>query len=262
MFTLEILICTIDHGIANAAQVPLSPIKGVSYLISWQHSNDEVIPLPSSLQERDDVKVVHINGRGLSRNRNNALQNATGDILLISDDDTRYRPEYFERIKETFIKHPEADIITFQALDYDRNAIRPYPSSPYSYDNRPYGSYVCSVEIACRRNSNLPLFDERFGLGSDYLASGEEEVFINESWKKGLCILYEPQVIVETDNNTTGTRLLTSPAVQRSKGAVLCYIHGVFGATLHCIMETLRLPLTAPHWKIFRQMWNGIKYIK
>ncbi len=262
MLSLEILICTIDNGIADAAQVPLQPIDGVRYLVSWQHSNDKSIPLPESLQGREDIKVVHLNGRGLSRNRNNAIKNATGDILLISDDDTRYRPEYFERIKSAFATHTEADIITFQAQDYDRNAIRPYPTSAHSYDKRPYGSYVCSVEIAFRRKSNLPLFDERFGLGSEYLASGEEEVFVYDAWKRGLCILYEPQVIVETDNNTTGSLILTSPAVQRSKGAVLCYLHGAFGATLRCILETMRLPVTVSHWQIFKQMWNGIRYIK
>lgn len=58
MLSLEILICTIDDGIVRAASVPCAPLKGVSYLISWQQSQPNQPQVPASLLERDDIRIV------------------------------------------------------------------------------------------------------------------------------------------------------------------------------------------------------------
>ncbi len=38
--TLEILICTLDEGIAQIAPMLLPQREGIGYLVSWQHSDD------------------------------------------------------------------------------------------------------------------------------------------------------------------------------------------------------------------------------
>ena len=87
--TLQLLICTIDGGIQQVAQLVLPPAPDISYVVSWQHSSpDDERTLPVALV-RDDIQVYHLEGRGLSRNRNNCLRHATGDICLICDDDCR-----------------------------------------------------------------------------------------------------------------------------------------------------------------------------
>ena len=262
MLSLEILICTIDDGIVRAASVPCAPQEGVSYLISWQQSQPNQPQVPASLLERDDIRIVNLKGRGLSRNRNYALAHARGDILLISDDDTSYEPEYFSRIVKAFEERPEADIITFQMANPEGEITMPYQPKPYTYARRPRGSYICSCEIACRRQAALPQFDERFGLGPDYLASGEEDVFIHQAHLNGLQILYIPQVIVRTNTATTGTRFLTWDAVQRSKGAVLCFIHGYHSAWLRCLKIVLGLPGGTKRRAIFKEMLKGARYVR
>lgn len=261
MLSLEILICTIDDGIVRAASVPCAPQEGVSYLISWQQSQPNQPQVPASLLERDDIRIVNLKGSGLSRNRNYALAHARGDILLISDDDTSYEPEYFSRIVKAFEERPEADIITFQMANPEGEITMPYQPKPYTYARRPRGSYICSCEIACRRQAALPQFDERFGLGSDYLASGEEEVFIHQAHLNGLQILYIPQVIVHK-TATTGARFLTWDAVQRSKGAVLCFIHGYHSAWLRCLKVVLGLPRGTKRRAIFKEMLKGARYVR
>lgn len=259
MLTLELLICTIDEGITKIPSLLLPPERGVGYLVSWQQSGNVAHLLPAELAERADVRVVCLQGKGLSANRNNALHHATGDILLLSDDDTRYRLDYFKRIVAAFEDNPAADIITFRAINEDQTLIRPYPEHTYTYDKRPYGSYVCSCEIALRHNRALPAFDERFGLGSSYLACGEEEVFIHDAFKQGLQILYLPKIVVQTDSHTTGTLFPTSAAVQRSKGAVLYVMHGFGGALLRCLKFALTLR-SYNRLRIFINLYRGIKY--
>lgn len=289
---LELLICTIDDGIRAAAHVLLPQQAGVCYLVSWQQTSEgeQAVPeaeqaVPEALKGRDDVRVFTMKGRGLSANRNNALQHARGDILLFADDDCRYRPEYFERVREAFAAHPEADIITFQGMTPDGLPMHHYSPTPYLYAERPRGSFVSSWEIACRRephgfiskekfsnskgdSSNskknspaLPLFDERFGLGSEIFGCGEEEVFIHEAHCAGLTVLYLPEVVVQTDAATTGRRFLTDAAVQRAKGAVLRLMHGPVSARLRCLKAALLLPRGVHRWRILREMWRGARLV-
>ena len=78
----------------------------------------------------------------------------------------------------------------------------------------------------------------------------------------GLQILYIPQVIVRTNTATTGTRFLTWDAVQRSKGAVLCFIHGYHSAWLRCLKIVLGLPRDTKRRAIFKEMLKGARYVR
>lgn len=261
--TLEVLICTINERIQKVPDVLLAPIANVKYLISWQQTGTVKVTLPEALEGRDDVRVVTLEGRGLSANRNHALKHATGDILLLSDDDCRYTPEYFERVLHNFVKYPLADFICFRCVDRKGNFIKRYATRPFTYAKRPRGAYFSSIEIAFRRKTSLPFFDERFGLGSRFLACGEEEIFLFSAWKKGLKIIFVPETIVETDANTTGARFLTYGAVRRSKGAVLCYMYGPLSARLRSIKYIMYLDADIDSKKLFfHDMMMGIRYIK
>ena len=180
------------------------------------------------------------NGKGLARSRNIALEHATADLLVITDDDNRYDTAAIELIRNAFEKHPMAGLIQFQALSMEGKPLRNYPAFPYAYETRPRGTYFCSVELVMRRKANLPRFDERFGLGAE-LGCGEEEVFVHEAVKRGVKMIYVPQPLVRTDGATTGGRFLTDAKVQKAKGAVLCILHGKFGAWLRLCSQVMQL---------------------
>lgn len=259
---VEILVSTLDSGIRCVPEVLLPPRPDVRYLVSWQHDReDAATPLPAQLV-RPDVRIEHLQGRGLSRNRNNAIAHATGDILVLADDDMSLQPEFIDNIQRTYAAHPEADIITFQALNEYDELMRDYAPHPFTYSKRPRGTFFCSWEISFRRTASLPRFDERFGLGADYLACGEEDIFMDEAYRRGLNIRYEPLPIAKTDSHTTGTLFTTSPAVQRSKGAVLCHVHGPVLGFLHALFEVMILPVGSPRWHILLQIVRGMRYYK
>lgn len=240
MLTIQFLISTLGERIAQAAKVLLPPMEGVSYVVVWQRNGIGSDALPAELKEREDVSIVEDNGKGLARSRNIALENATADLLVITDDDNRYDTAAIELIRNAFEKHPTAGLIQFQALTMEGKPLRNYPAFPYTYETRPRGTYFCSVELVMRRKANLPRFDERFGLGAE-LGCGEEEVFVHEAVKRGVKMIYVPQPLVRTDGATTGGRFLTDAAVQRAKGAVLCILHGKFGAWLRLCSQVMQL---------------------
>lgn len=246
--TLELLICTIDEGIHRLEGLLLPPRADVRYLVSWQYTG--TCPLvPDWLHSREDVRVEMLPGRGLSRNRNHALAHATGDILKICDDDEQWTEAYFDNILTTYRRHPEYDLVHFQAIGPPKK----YPPE-----------FVTSFEMTLRRTSLGALrFDERFGLGSEFLCAGEEDVFMHDARQAGLCIHYEPKPICQTRPQTTGDNW-RSPLVQRSKGAAYCYVRGWGYACYKAVRESLGWTMRAGTNPI-TMLWNwfwGINYIR
>ena len=228
--TLDILICTVSDRLQAVPGILLPEREGVSYKVSIQHTCPvSLINIPAPLAYRQDVTLGYVEGLGLSRNRNNALNMATADICLIADDDNRYTPEYIDTILDSWKGNPDADILTFQAQDYSGRPLHPYPAP-----------YVCSVEISFRRSSVLEKglsFDERFGLGSPLLCAGEEEVFMADARRAGLNVRYIPQVIVQTEGATTGIGLVGNRKLQITKGATFRYVYGTWSAIWRSFKE-------------------------
>ena len=108
----------------------------------------------------------------------------------------------------------------------------------------------------------------RYGLGSERLACGEEEVFIHQAFTCGAHITFIPHTIVSIPSSTTGDLFLQSVAVRRSKGAVLTLIHGTLGAFLRCLNFARLVHRQHPEctWRkcynYLRDMLDGIRYIR
>lgn len=260
--TLEILICCLNDDVKKVPALLLPPRGDVRYLVSLQYTDPSVLEsLAVPALHRPDVTVVKMEGKGLAKNRNNALRFATGDVLLLADSDVRYEPTYFDRILSHFAADSTLDIACFQALATDGRPLRAYSSRSFEYNRQPRGTSFSSVEIAMARRSDMPRFDERFGLGSDFLSCGEEEVFLYDAYRKGLHIRYFPEVVVQTPRATTGSRFGVDKAVQRSKGAVLCMLHGARGAFARCLKFALTAPRLPHRLSAMREMARGIFYV-
>ncbi len=235
--TLDILICTIDEGILRVPEVLMSPRGDVRYVVSMQWTNpragrkDEEVEeslleqVPAVLKEREDVALTFLEGKGLSRNRNHALEKVTGDVVLIADDDCRYTKELIGNIFAAYNGHPEADVIHFQALDTEGKPLHPYPVP-----------YVSSVEMTFRREV-ATRFDERFGLGSEFFCAGEEDVWMKDAQEAGYHILYVDKPIVMTPKETTGKNFLKNKQMQVTKGAVFKHVYGTGGAAWRTLKE-------------------------
>ncbi len=246
--TLELLICTMNEGVGRLEASLLPQRNDVRYLVSWQYTGEEP-SVPSFLREREDVRVITLQGAGLCRNRNFALQHAQGDILKICDDDEQWTERYFDSILDTYRQHPEYDIVHFQIEGVDKT----YPNPS-----------VSSCELTMRRASVGQLrFDERFGLGSPYLLAGEEEVFLCDARRQGLHIHYEPQVVSYTPGPTTGSKI-EDPRLQRSKGAAFYYTRGLSYALCKSARESLgwMARRRMNPFTLFRNMLWGINYIR
>ncbi|MFI3240035.1 MAG: glycosyltransferase family 2 protein [Bacteroidales bacterium] len=263
MAKLQVLICTIDNGIDKIAKLIPSPSDNISYLISWQQSNPTCnITTPSELL-REDINIITLNQLGLSRNRNNALKHATGDICLIADDDIKLYPLGLEQIITTFNQHPDLDLAAFRF--HSDSFPKIYPEQSFDLANEPKFYYTSSIEIAFRRNRILEKgvgFNELFGIGAPVLNSGEEGIFIVDALRSNLTCLFFPITIAEHNQATTGIGEPT-PQILMSKGAYIYYRY-----TSHYHIRILRVALgIALRQKInlcyiLKYLLNGANYMK
>ena len=149
----------------------------------------------------NDILWIDSDDIGLSKSRNEALENATGEYLVITDDDLEYIDGYDEIICNAFEKKMNADIIAFQVEGIER-VFKKYGkrAKKLSYLS---SLHVSSVEIVIRKSSikkSSVRFAEEFGAGAKY-RMGEENIFLFDCLKAGMNIYYEPQVIAKLHMN-------------------------------------------------------------
>ena len=260
--TLEILISTLDEGINNVPAMLLTQQKNIGYLVSWQHSKGKDIALPHELM-RSDVKVCNLDGRGLSRNRNNSIKNATADLCLIADDDCTYTHEQLQQVVDTFEKNPDVDIATFRFSGEGSN--KWYPSTPQNLKTFPKGYYVSSIEIAFRSLSvqGKLWFNENFGLGAEPFHCGEENIFLRSALAQGLSCKFFPITVVKEKDSSICIKRDNDPGTLRSYGAEL-HLFQPRTKYLRMILKAYRLwhNRNVPFFHALRHMNNGINYIK
>lgn len=132
--TIDILICSIDKGIVRTGDLLLPQRPDVRYIISYQYTDERYLDLiPTVVEERDDVSLYKWRGRGLSANRNLAVEKATGDILMFADDDTHIIPESLDKIIRIFERDPQLDVAFFSASTYTGKPLKQYPEKKASF---------------------------------------------------------------------------------------------------------------------------------
>ena len=245
MLTLEVMIATCGaDGARKVAAMNLPELSRVCYLVSWQNSSEGEIP--QSLSQRQDVRIIRLDGLGLSRNRNNCLDNACGDILLIADDDLLFYPEGLQAILTVFETTPELEYGSFR---FDSEANKPYPSVATSLATLPKDFYQVSFEIALRRDSRAGKlrFNESFGLGAEKFTAGEEEFFLKKAQINRLNCRFFPITVGRHPGLSTGVKRRLADGTIRARG--------VFTVIEYPLTAFLRIPLAA--WRIGRARQAG-----
>lgn len=260
---ITLLISTKGERISRIPAMLLPHRDWIDYVVSWQRESvNKKILIPSSLQEREDVKLIYCSSEGLSANRNRALEFSKNKIVLICDDDCLYTERGLQNVIKAFQENPGTDILLFQSTDLNGNSLKQYPKKSFDYKSRPTKYYASSVEIALINGDKIPRFDKRFGLGAEFLSCGEEEVFLFDSLKRGCNIRYIPTPIVRTVSETTGNKFATEVTVRRSKGAVYCLLYGKKKAIVEIIkFAILHCPKGIRKLEALRDMYNGVIYI-
>lgn len=199
---LEILISTMNKTSLDFLKpmFPSSNFTDFTILIINQTEEKNVL-----LSNYQNIRVINSFEKGLSKSRNLAIENASKKIVLISDDDVVYSPNFDKTITEAFNESTDIPIITF-------NHQRIGEEKPHNLSQKIFNhtlksiERVCSIEIAFQvekiKNNSL-YFDENFGLGS-YFETAEEFLFLRNAFLKQMKLIYNPSIIVSHPLLTSG----------------------------------------------------------
>jgi glycosyltransferase involved in cell wall biosynthesis len=197
----EILIATKDRSNLDFLQ-PMFPHEHFSTFNLLIVNQTENAILQSDF---DSVRVLNTNEKGLSKSRNKAIQNASNNICLFTDDDVIFTENLKIKILSAFEKDLKASIITF-------NHVRIGDSEPQKKQNKTFEHNkesiwnVSSIEIAFKLNdikrSNIS-FDENFGLGS-FFETAEEVLFLQSALSQNLKVSFNPEIIVSHPQFSSG----------------------------------------------------------
>ncbi|MGF7482752.1 glycosyltransferase family A protein [Providencia sp. SP181] len=161
------------------------------------NSNYDYIMEPL-LKERSDIKYYKSFTKGVTKSRNIALKNATGDIVLFCDDDVIYRKDIQKIIIEQYRINPEIGFITFAYSNQTdmQNAAKKFHSSSFKHNLKTILK-VGTIEVTARREpiiKNKVCFPEDMGAGATYFLC-DEPVFLSKLLKNSMNGIYKPLII-------------------------------------------------------------------
>jgi hypothetical protein len=202
---LTILISTFNERILQVKNVILDYREDVKYIVSHQYTDNKYKSIPPELN-RKDILISQIEGRGVTKSRNNAIRLANTPLSLIADDDVTYKNEYFDTVINYFYNNASVDVAIFKIkTPKDAPEYKKYSKTSFQILDAA-SAKVSSVEMAFRtriiKERNI-VFDERFGVGQPLLIGSEERIFVSDCLKKRLNIWYFPEYIVEHPYEST-----------------------------------------------------------
>ncbi|MBA2862111.1 glycosyltransferase family 2 protein [Methanococcus maripaludis] len=231
---LCVLITTMNENIKRVKEELLPQLKNCEVVISHQITNGSIKPYNEILG--NNVKYVYMYDKGLSKNRNNALKHATGDICIICDDDVNFVDNFEEKIKSSYSSE-SIDIVTYKSVDFDGKERKNYPKTKFKHNLKSILS-VSSIEISFKRDPVISkglTFDENFGF-SKYIGC-EENIFLKDCLDNGLNVIFVPEQIVIHPIESSGT-FWTEHSVY-SKGAAFKRMYGTLGGLSLCFILSL-----------------------
>lgn len=192
---VAVLVATMNRDSLDFLK-PMFPgqeIGEIAIIVINQTTPDNQIPETF----HPSIKIINSFKKGLSASRNLALHNTDKTLCLLADDDIIYTPDFADKVVTAFNQNPVAALIAFRTLNGTGTLFKKYPAKRKTNLSGLNRLSIMSVEMALNneilKKSEL-LFDERFGLGTDF-PLGEEAVLVNKLHAIGMKMVMEPQVI-------------------------------------------------------------------
>lgn len=205
-----------------ALRLPIAR-AGIDYLILVQAALSG-LDAREKFRNRADVRVVILNSLGLSSSRNEAIEQAPGDLVVFCDDDLELDLNGIEALRVAFEQDATLGLVAgwrHSAGHRSKRRRRAYRLNLFN------SGRICAPELMLRRAAFLPdgvRFDTNFGLGAIH-GLGEEYVFVTDALKSGLKGISLPVVTGTHTHSSTGDNW-SDPALMSARQAMLARVFG------------------------------------
>ena len=208
MVALTFGYSTLANRLSNISLPNLSSHPDWDVLITVQSGNQ------SSPKEEDlakapkgeRVEVLAFPGVGVTKLRNQVLQNAKGKYLIFSDDDILFNEQgLVEAI--AYLETSGAGLLLGQAVDESGKLRKAYPSQVQrlnKFNSAKAATYEMIVDLEQVRSAGV-LFDENFGAGAEITYLGDEYIFICDLISAGVRCDFVPIVLATHPTDSSGS---------------------------------------------------------
>jgi glycosyltransferase involved in cell wall biosynthesis len=206
---VSVILCT--HNRAQRLEQTLNSLQEMTVPIDlpWEliivdnNSSDNTREVVDNFIAKSDLNVKYVVERkqGLSRARNMGIQIASGNIMTFTDDDCIVDRSWIEAISREFHSDELIAGIGGRVLLYNK---MDRPVSIRTHEERKVLTSIgeilklmigCNMAFARPVFDMVGIFDTDLGAGTGF-ASAEDLDFIYRIYKKGLKIIYSPDVLV------------------------------------------------------------------
>lgn len=253
-----IAISTARDGIYNVEKViceliELKPEVLVCHQLIDGEDNAGYIKFRNELSVKYKfIKFFIDSGKGLSRSRNFLISNATKDYIFISDDDNVFSKQGVNDVV-SFMRRTATNIAIARIRSAEGVDFKNYDKHPAEVTLKNSGS-ISSLEMCLERSvvNELYLFDEKFGLGTEY-PSCEEFIFVTDALKRKLNIQRTNSYINVHPLESSG-KDFSNKKLNRAKGAAFARVFGVKGVVLVIAFVFKKCFFEKTNLKFFRTM--------
>lgn len=153
------------------------------------------------------IRFVTKSERGTSKNRNTAIDNAFPDCdyLMFSDDDLTFYEGYEDVVVKAFEQCPDAEAVKFNVNCISKRKISMKPIKTFHKATRrevtSFGLWAMAVKTSVLKKTALK-FNEFFGPGTPNYC-GEDSIFLQEMFKKGIKFYLSPEYIADIDQDVS-----------------------------------------------------------
>jgi len=204
-------------------------IKNLNVLVINQTTEDKILT-----SGNENIRVINVFEKGLSRSRNMAINNAIGEVCLIADDDVEYLPDAIDTVLKAYIEYPEATLISFQFVDSNGDKKISYQEESGIQNDLLHKQHLHSIEITFKPEillKNKIQFNTCFGIGALF-HSGEEQVLRDDLILADLQVVFVNQTIVKhtkhssvaLENSKEFTRAITAVKYRLHKNLIYLWL--------------------------------------
>jgi glycosyltransferase involved in cell wall biosynthesis len=204
-----VIVCT--HNRAHRLEQTLNSLQQmtVPFDLPWEliivdnNSSDNTKKVIDNFINKSSLKIKYVfeRNQGLSHARNMGIQEASGNIIAFTDDDCIVDRYWITSISKEF--HADESIVgiggrvlLYNKMDRPISIRISEERATISSTDRIFKLMIgCNMAIARPVFDEIGLFDTDFGAGTRF-ASTEDLDFLYRVYKRGLKLIYSPDVLI------------------------------------------------------------------
>lgn len=208
MVALTFGYSTLAKRLSNISLPNLSNHPDWDVLITVQSGNRHVTSAEdlAKAPKGDKVSLLAFPGVGVTKLRNQVIQNAKGKYLIFSDDDIEFSESgIVEAI--AYLETSGAGLLLGQAVDESGKLRKAYPSQVQrltKFNSAKAATYEMIIDLEQVRAAGV-FFDENFGAGAEISYLGDEYIFICDLLSAGIRCDFVPIVLATHPTESSGS---------------------------------------------------------